>query len=98
MECNCVRKITEGLLRKYSSLWQHKCERPRTVLKILYTLAGGPLNFDTLGKSGTGENTPYLPFGDTLNSHVDSISKNLHQYQTICLRQVVNEFLVIGEC
>jgi hypothetical protein len=33
MECTWVMKITEGLFRKYS------------VLKILYTLAGGPLNF-----------------------------------------------------
>jgi hypothetical protein len=43
-ECNCERKMTEGLFRKYSTLWQHKCESPitLTVLKILYTLAGGP--------------------------------------------------------
>jgi len=31
MECNCVRKITEGLFRKYSTLRQHKCESPTTV-------------------------------------------------------------------
>jgi hypothetical protein len=49
MECNCVRKITEGLFRKYSTLWQHKCESPITVLKILYTLARGPLNLEALG-------------------------------------------------
>jgi hypothetical protein len=37
MECNCVRKITEGLFRKY---------------KISYTLAGGgSLNFEALGFS-----------------------------------------------
>jgi len=28
MERICVRKITEGLFRKYSTLWQHKCESP----------------------------------------------------------------------
>ena len=44
-----VRKITEELLRKYSTLGQHKCESPITVLKSLYTLAGGPLNFEALG-------------------------------------------------
>ena len=48
IECNCVRKIAEGLIRKYSTLWQHKCESQITVLKILYTLAGGPLNFEAL--------------------------------------------------
>jgi len=31
MEYNCVRKITEGLFRKYSTLGQHKCESPITV-------------------------------------------------------------------
>ena len=25
-KCNCVRKITDGLLRMYSTLLQHKCE------------------------------------------------------------------------
>ena len=33
MEYNCVRKITEGLFRKYSTLWKHKRESPITVLK-----------------------------------------------------------------
>ena len=47
MEFNCVRKITEGLFRKYSTLWQHKCESPITVLKIWYSFAGGPLNFES---------------------------------------------------
>jgi hypothetical protein len=47
MECNCVRKITEGWFWKYSTLWQHKGESQITVLRILYTLAGGPLNFET---------------------------------------------------
>ena len=51
IECNYVRKITEGLLRKYSMLWQHKCESPITVLKIFYTLAGSPLNCEALGFS-----------------------------------------------
>ena len=51
MEYNCVRKITEELFRKYSMLLQHKCESPITVLIILYTLAGGPLNFEALGFS-----------------------------------------------
>ena len=63
MECNCVRKITEGLFRKYTTLWQHEWKSPITVLKILYTLAGDPLNFEALGfspiapigKSGTGQ-------------------------------------------
>jgi hypothetical protein len=36
MECNCVRKITEGLFRKYSRLWQHKCESPITVKNIIH--------------------------------------------------------------
>ena len=61
MECNCARKFTEGLLRKYSTLWRHKCESPITVLKILYTLAGGPpiswgpklQPIESIGKSGT---------------------------------------------
>ena len=51
MECTCVRNITEGLFRKYSTLGQHKCESPITVLKILYTLAGGLLNIEALGFS-----------------------------------------------
>jgi hypothetical protein len=56
MESNSVRKITEGLFRKCSALWQHKCESQIPVLKILYTLAGAPHNFETLGlgKSDTG--------------------------------------------
>ena len=57
MECNCVRKITEGLFRKY---------------KILYTLAGGPLNFldpklqpiEPIGKSGTGFTALFGSFGN----------------------------------
>ena len=49
MECNCVRIITEGFLRKYSTIWQHKCESPITMLKILLYLAEGPLNFEAIG-------------------------------------------------
>ena len=48
---NCVKKITDGLLRKYSTLWQHKCESSISVSKILYTLAGGPLIVEPLGFS-----------------------------------------------
>ena len=33
------------------TLWQHKCESPITVLKILYNLAGSSLNFEALGFS-----------------------------------------------
>ena len=51
MECNCVMKITEAMFRKYSTLWQYKCESSITVLKIIYTLAGGLLNFEALGFS-----------------------------------------------
>jgi hypothetical protein len=51
MESNCVRKIIEGLFRKYSTLLQHKCESSITVLKILYTFTGGPLNFEAIGFS-----------------------------------------------
>ena len=47
----CGRKITEGLFRKYSTLGQNKCESPITMLKTLYTLTGGPLNFEALGFS-----------------------------------------------
>jgi len=36
MECNCVRTITEGLFRKYSTLGQHKCESPITVKNIIH--------------------------------------------------------------
>ena len=50
-KCNCVRKIAEGLFRKYSKVWQHKCESPIIVLKILYTLVGGPLNVKAIGFS-----------------------------------------------
>ena len=75
MECNCVRKITEGLFRNYSTLWQHECESPITVLKILYTLAGAPLNvegpwlqaIEPIGKSGTD-------FTVTIGSSVVSIT------------------------
>ena len=54
MECNCVKKITEELFRKYSMLWQHKCESPISVLNILYTLVGGPRlqPIESIGKSG----------------------------------------------
>ena len=48
MECNCVRQITEGLFRKYSTLWQNKCGSPITVLRMLYTFTGGPLNSEAL--------------------------------------------------
>ena len=51
MECSYAREITEGLFREYSTLWQHKYESPITVLKIVYILAGGPLNFEALGFS-----------------------------------------------
>jgi hypothetical protein len=51
MECNYVRKITEGLFRKYNTLRQHNCESPITGLKILDTLERGPLNFEALGFS-----------------------------------------------
>jgi hypothetical protein len=51
MEWNCIRKIIEGLFRKHITLWQHKCESPITVLKILYTLAGGSLNVEAIGFS-----------------------------------------------
>ena len=44
------KEITEGLFRKYSTLWQHKYESPITVSKI-YTLAGAPLKFEALGFS-----------------------------------------------
>ena len=43
--------ITVGLFRKYSRLWQHKCESQIRLLKILYTLVGAPLNFEGLGFS-----------------------------------------------
>jgi hypothetical protein len=45
------KEITVGLFRKYSTLWQHKGESQIRLLKILYTLAGGPLNFEGLGLS-----------------------------------------------
>ncbi len=54
MECNCVRKITEGVFRKYSTLWQHKCESPMTVLKILCILGPRLQPIELIGKSGTG--------------------------------------------
>ena len=50
MEYNCVRKITEGLFRKHSALWQHKWKSNNNV-KILYTWFGGQLNFEALGFS-----------------------------------------------
>jgi hypothetical protein len=34
MEYNYARNITEGLFRKHSTLWQHKCKTPITVLEI----------------------------------------------------------------
>ena len=49
MECNCVRQITEELLRKYNTLWQHKCGSPITVLEMFYTIARAPLNVEALG-------------------------------------------------
>jgi hypothetical protein len=50
MECNCAREITEGLFREYSALW-HEYKSPMTVSKVLYTMAGVILNFETLGFS-----------------------------------------------
>jgi hypothetical protein len=58
-ECNCVRKIPEGLSRKYNTLRQLKCESPITGLKILDTLERGPRlqPIEPIGKSGTATST-----------------------------------------
>ena len=61
MECNCVRKITEELLRKNSTLWQHKCESPNNIAKNNIHLSRRPPKFwgprlqpiEPIGKSGT---------------------------------------------
>ena len=58
MECNCVRKITEGLLRKYSTLWQHRCEKSNNSVKKSIHLGRRPPKFwgprlEPIGKSGT---------------------------------------------
>jgi hypothetical protein len=60
MECNCVRKITEGLFRKYSTLWQHKCESLITVKNIIHLGQRPPKVWgprlqpiEPIGKSGT---------------------------------------------
>ena len=44
--CNILKwsATTEGLFKKYSTLWQHKCESPIT--------AGCPLSFETGGTMG----------------------------------------------
>jgi hypothetical protein len=54
-EMKCARKITDGLFRKYSTLWQHKCESPIAVLNILHTLVASPLNCDTLPSTSSRE-------------------------------------------
>ena len=60
MECNCVRKITEVLFRKYSTLWQHKCESLITVKNIIHLGQRPPKVWgprlqpiEPIGKSGT---------------------------------------------
>jgi hypothetical protein len=58
MECNCVRKITEGLLRKYSTLWQHRCEKSNNSVKKSIHLGRRSPKFwgprlEPIGKSGT---------------------------------------------
>ena len=40
MECNCARKITEGLFREYSEICQHKYKSPMTVSKVLHIRIG----------------------------------------------------------
>ena len=60
MDCNCVRKNTEGLFRKYKTLWQHTCESPISVKNYIH-LGRRPLKFwgarlqpiEPIGKSGT---------------------------------------------
>ena len=74
MECNCVRKfITEELFRNYSTLWQHRCECPLTVLTIVYILAGGP--FEPIGKFGTEVHCVIKT--ESLNND----GQQFHQYQ-----------------
>jgi hypothetical protein len=46
VQCNYVKKITEGLFIEYSMY-----ESPMTMSKILYPLARVPLNFEALGFS-----------------------------------------------
>ena len=48
MERNYAKKTTEGLLRKYSVLWEHMHESQVTVSKLLYTLARGPLHCEAI--------------------------------------------------
>ena len=48
MERNYAKKITEGLLRKYSALWEHMHESQVTVSKLLCTLARGPLHREAI--------------------------------------------------
>jgi hypothetical protein len=74
MECNCVRKfITEELFRNYSTLWQHRCECPLTVLTIVCTLAGDPV--EPIGKFGTEVHCVIKT--ESLNND----GQQLHQYQ-----------------
>ena len=60
MECNCVKKITKGLFRKYSRLWKHKCESPITIKNIIHLGRRPPKCWghrlqpiEPIGKSGT---------------------------------------------
>ena len=49
--CSFARNITEGLFREYIALSQHMYESQMTVLNVLHTLTGGPLDFKALGFS-----------------------------------------------
>ena len=63
-ESNCAWKFTEGLLRKYSTLWQHICESPITDFSVKHIIHLGRMppncwgprlqSIEPIGKSGTG--------------------------------------------
>jgi hypothetical protein len=53
MECNCVKKFTEGLFREYKYEWQHKYESTinKNRAKNNIHLGWSPLYFEVLSFS-----------------------------------------------
>ena len=97
MERNWVREITEGLFRKYSTLWQHKFESSITVLKILYTLTGGPLEDTGFSLSSLYVNPALWTARNILLDRTSSGYSRRFVTQLWPLERDKNHFVVFGQ-